>query len=91
MTRVTFAKAIQRHVDCPPADVVGDTLREALDAYFEIHPSVRRYVLDDQNAVRRHVAVFLDNDLITDRDSLADLVGPTSTVAVFQALSGGAA
>ncbi len=79
MTRVTFAKAIQRHVDCPAGDVEGDTVCAALDAYFGIHPAVRRYVLDDQNEVRRHIAVFVDNDLITDRVTLADPVKPTST------------
>lgn len=91
MVQLTFANAIRRHVDCPDAVVDGNTLRCVLDAYFERYPLVRGYVLDDRNAVRRHVAVFLDNTLIIDRDSLADPVRTDSTVHVFQALSGGAA
>lgn len=91
MAHLTFANAIRRHVDCPDAVVDGNTLRSVLDAYFERYPLVRGYVLDDRNAVRRHVAVFLDNMLIIDRDSLADSVRADSTVHVFQALSGGAA
>ena len=92
---VVFAKAFRRHVDCPDvrvvagADDTGSTVRAALDAYFELHPSVRSYVLDELGAVRKHVAVFVDGDLVTDRAGLADRVTPTSTIHIFQALSGG--
>ena len=93
MIDVVFAKAFRRHVDCPDARVVplGDppTARSALDVYFELYPAVRSYVLDDAGAVRKHVAVFVDGDLVTDRAGLTDPVTPTSTIHVFQALSGG--
>lgn len=95
MIEIVFAKAFRRHVDCPDERVTmaaGDgprRLRDVLDAYFELHPPVRSYVLDDVGAVRRHVAVFVDGDVITDRTGLSDPVTPTSTVHVFQALSGG--
>jgi len=32
MASVTFTKNIQRHVDCPPTDVPGRTVREVLAA-----------------------------------------------------------
>lgn len=89
MTEVEFAKAFRRHVGCPAANVEGSTVREVLDAYFVLHPDVRSYVLDDVGAVRRHVAVFVDGSLLTDRSGLSDPVTPTSKLHVFQALSGG--
>lgn len=89
MIEVEFAKAFRRHVECPTATVEGSTVRAVLDAYFAAHPNVRSYVLDDVGAVRKHVAVFVDGDLITDRSGLSDAVGPTSKLHVFQALSGG--
>lgn len=93
VAEIVFAKAFRRHVDCPDERVVAEgsssTVREALDAYFELHPAVRSYVLDDAGAVRKHVAVFVDGDLVTDRSDLADPVTPSSIVHVFQALSGG--
>ena len=89
MAQVTFAKAIRRHVDCPAADVPGATLREVLDCYFAEHPDVRRYVLDDRGSVRRHIAIFVGDELIIDRFQLSDTVDRTTTVSVFQALSGG--
>lgn len=89
MVEVVFARAFRRHVDCPDDEVPGATVREVLDAYFVRHPAVRSYVLDDLAAVRRHVAVFVGDDLITDRTTLSDPVGPAGRVHVFQALSGG--
>jgi hypothetical protein len=92
---IVFAKAFRRHVDCPDERVAVGTpdgpssLGDVLSTYFELHPPVRSYVLDDVGAVRKHVAVFVDGDLITDRVGLTDQVTPTSTVHVFQALSGG--
>jgi hypothetical protein len=89
--QVTFARAIQRHASAPPADVAGNTIGEALAAYFEQHPGVRSYVLDERGAVRKHVAVFIGDTLVTDRVGLADPVAADATISVFQALSGGAA
>jgi hypothetical protein len=46
-------------------------------------------VLDDQSGLRKHVTVFVDGRMIRDRGRLSDPVAETSTVYVFQALSGG--
>ena len=87
---MSFAKAIQRHAACPPADVAGDTLRGVLDGYFEVHPAARTYVLDERGAVRKHVAVFVNDTLVLDREQLSDSIAADDRVTVFQALSGGA-
>ncbi len=84
-----FAKAFRRHVECPVERVDGSTVRAVLDAYFERHPAARSYVLDDAGAVRKHVAVFVGDDLVSDRASLCDAVADDGRVHVFQALSGG--
>lgn len=95
MIEVVFAKAFRRHVDCPDERLVTGqegspgTVGTALESYFDLHPAVRSYVLDDVGAVRKHVAVFVDGDLVGDRSGLSDPVTPTSTIHVFQALSGG--
>ena len=89
VVEVTFAKAFHRHVDCPVMSVSGHTVGEVLAGYFEQRPQVRGYVLDDAGAVRKHVAVFVNDDLITDRASLADAVADGDRIHVFQALSGG--
>lgn len=89
MPRVMFTANIQRHVACPETTVPGRTVREVLENVFAENPAARGYVLDDQAALRRHMSVFLDGELIRDRAGLSDPVGEASTVYVFQALSGG--
>jgi sulfur-carrier protein len=89
MAKVIFTANIQRHVVCPEAEVSGSTVRDVLDKVFADNPQARSYVLDDQAALRRHITIFVDGRMIRDRTRLADAVGETSTVYVFQALSGG--
>ena len=89
MAEVVFAKAFRRHVECPDATVSGATLRAVLDEYFRQRPDVRGYVIGEAGGIRKHVAVFVDGDLITDRAELSDAVAEHATVHVFQALSGG--
>lgn len=89
MVRVSFTGNLRRHLECPPADVTGGTVREALDAVFEGSPKLRHYLLDDQGRLRKHVKVFVNDRAVTDRERLSDRVGDGDEVFVFQALSGG--
>jgi len=89
MAKVVFTPNVQRHVACPEADAPGRTVREVLDAIFADNAQARSYVLDDQSALRKHMTIFVDGRMIRDRARLADPVGETSTIYVFQALSGG--
>jgi hypothetical protein len=89
MPRVSFTPNLQRHLSCPTRDVVGITVREALDSVFADNPVLRTYVLDDQNRLRKHVAVFVGGKAITDRTTLTDVVPADGEIYVMQALSGG--
>lgn len=89
MADVVFAKAFRRHVDCPDGSAGGSTVGEVLDGYFARFPAVRGYVLDEGGALRKHVAVFVNDDMIGDRRTLTDPVADGDRVHVFQALSGG--
>jgi molybdopterin converting factor small subunit len=89
MAKVVFTANMQRHVACPQVEAAGGTVRDVLERVFADNPRARGYVLDDQAALRKHVTVFVDGAMIRDRARLSDAVGATSTVYVFQALSGG--
>ena len=89
MAKVVFTPNVQRHVGCPTAEAAGATVREVLEKVFADNPQARGYVLDDQAALRRHMPLFVDGQMIRDRTRLADAVTATSTLYVFQALSGG--
>lgn len=89
MAKVIFTPNIQRHVVCPDGEVAGRTVREVLDNVFAANPQARAYVLDDQSGLRKHMTIFVDGRMIRDRARLGDKVNDSSTVYVFQALSGG--
>lgn len=89
MPRVVFTENIQRHVACPPCDVPGRTVREVLDAVFATNEMARGYVLDEHGAVRKHMVIFVDGQMIRDREKLSDPVAADAEVYVMQALSGG--
>lgn len=86
---VAFTPNLRRHVETPTARVAGATVGEVLEGYFRDNPRVRGYVLDDQGGVRRHVAVFVNEQLIRDRTGLSDPVRDGDAIFVAQALSGG--
>ena len=89
MAHIFFAASIQRHIPTPEREVDARTLGEALEAIFADRPQLRGYILDDQGALRRHLAVFVDGRRVLDRQHLSDALCEKSQVHVIQALSGG--
>jgi molybdopterin synthase sulfur carrier subunit len=89
MATVSFTSALQRFLPAPSAQVEGGTVGAALAAVFASRPALRGYVLDDQGALRRHVAVYVNGEPVRDRVCLTDPVGSHDEIYVFQALSGG--
>ena len=89
MVRVVFTPALQRHIACPPREVEGATVRDALEAAFAGNERARAYVLDDQASLRKHMVVFVNGARISDRVHLSDAVPENAEIYVLQALSGG--
>jgi hypothetical protein len=89
MARVSFTSALQRFLPARSVEVEGRTVGTALAVVFAARPELRGYVLDDQGALRRHVAVYVSGQPLRDRVRLTDPVGPHDEIYVFQALSGG--
>lgn len=89
MAQIAFTPNLKRHVECPTAEIQADSLADLLENYFQSWPEVRGWVLDDQNAVRRHVKILIDGRNIDDRKDLSDRLESESQVHVLQALSGG--
>ena len=93
MPKVTLAAPIARWLPSTAGEksfvVTGATVREALDSLLADVPSLRGYILDDQGALRHHVAAFVDGVVVRDKRALAEAVAPESEVYLVQALSGG--
>src|SRR5207248_7679104 len=89
MATVRFTSALKRFLAAPPTEVAGATVGEALAAVFEARPALSGYVLDDQGALRRHVAVYIGGEAVRDRVKLSDPIGPEDDIYDLQALTGG--
>lgn len=64
MPIVEFAAHLRRHIDCPPQAVAQLDLQGALEQALCAAPGLRTYVLDDQDALRAHVALFINGERI---------------------------
>jgi molybdopterin synthase sulfur carrier subunit len=90
MVKVEFAASLRRHVQCGPQSVAPGSLRTVLDAALAAAPAeLRHYVLDDQGHIRKHVAVFINQTMVLNRQKLDQPLTSGDTVLVIQALTGG--
>ncbi|MDO8252850.1 MAG: MoaD/ThiS family protein, partial [Rhodoferax sp.] len=89
MVTVEFAASLRRHVECAPQSVAPGTLRDVLEGALRAAPALANYVFDDQRAVRKHVAVFVNGHMVSDRVNLNQSLGAGDRVLVVQALTGG--
>jgi molybdopterin synthase sulfur carrier subunit len=87
--RVEFAASLRRHVDCAAQQVPAGPLRQVLEAALAAAPALAGYVFDDQRNVRKHVAVFLNEQMVRERHRLDQPVAAGDRVLVVQALTGG--
>ena len=89
MPKVVFTENLKRYIACAPQVVAGRTVSESLGQVFREYPMLRGYVLDDQGSLRRHVVVFVNDQMVKDRARLSDPVSEGQEIFVMQALSGG--
>lgn len=90
MAQVKFTSALARFIPgLKPEEIGGNSIREIMDALAEKYPNLNRYVLDEKGALRKHVNIFLNNELIKDKENLSDKVSENDEIYIIQALSGG--
>ena len=90
MAKIKFTSALKPFFsNLSDLDLPGGTVRELLDQIENRYPGMSSYLVDETGSLRKHVNIFLQGDLIKDRDTLADAVKGTDEVIIFQALSGG--
>ncbi len=69
--------------------VEASTVAEVVSALEARAPGFAFYVCDERGRLRRHVNVFVGEEMIADRARLSDKVSPGERVFIMQALSGG--
>ena len=90
MSKVKFTHALKRFFPTIKSlELEAPDVSELMKQIDTLYPGIASYVLDDQGALREHVNIFVDGDLIYDRQSLTDKINPNSEIYIMQALSGG--
>ena len=90
MATVKFTYALKRfYPDLDTLDVPAENVNAVVQSIDLTYPGIKSYLLDDQGSLRKHVNIFVDGTLITDRESLQDKLTEKSEVYIMQALSGG--
>lgn len=90
MAKVRFTSALKRFF--PGLDEVesrGSTVKEVIEEVEQKFPGISDYILTEDGSLRKHVNIFLNEDLIHDRERLSDKVESENEVLIYQALSGG--
>ena len=71
---------------CTSVEANGNTVAELLMHLDQQFPGMRFRMIDEQNAIRTHMRIFVNGEMIT---SLATALSPTDEIHILQALSGG--
>lgn len=90
MPQVQFTRHLKLHFpDLRQTAVRPGTLAEVLRELDASYPGLADYLVDERGALRKHVNLFINDELLQDRGALSDPVGEQDRVFVMQALSGG--
>ena len=83
---VTVSSVLHSYTGGPTITATGATLRDLLADLDRRYPGLRFRIIDEQDRVRPHMRLFVDEEITFDLD--APLTG-ISTVHILAALSGG--
>ncbi|WP_284242527.1 MoaD/ThiS family protein [Thalassotalea insulae] len=65
------------------------SIADVLHQINQLAPGFTQYILDDNGALRRHVNISINNQLLIDRKTLLDKVPDNAKLYIFQSLTGG--
>ena len=67
-------------------DAAGSTVAELLADLDSRYPGIRFRMVDEQNRIRKHMKVFVNDEPVRDLDTE---IGDRDEITIMQALSGG--
>jgi molybdopterin synthase sulfur carrier subunit len=84
--KVFIPSALRSYTESAQAEASGSTLAEVLADLDRQYSGIRFRMIDEQDAIRRHIRIFINGDQVTD---LGRRLVATDEVVIVQALSGG--
>ena len=90
MIKVKFTSALKQFFpDLRAQELEGSSVKEIIASIDAIYPGMQNYLLEDDGSLRKHVNIFVQDEMMTDRNTLSDTLTEGDEVLIFQALSGG--
>lgn len=90
MVEVNFATALSRFYPSLKSEKIeAKTVHELVAKLDDLYDNLSQYIVDDAGQLRKHVNIFVNNEMISDRKSLSDALTDSDKVYFMQALSGG--
>lgn len=90
MAVIQFTNALKRFY--PTLDGLSievENVNEVLEKIENHFPGIKGYLMEDNGSLRQHINIFVDGELIEDRENQTDALNNESEVFIMQALSGG--
>ena len=90
MIKVKFTSALKQFFpELRAQEFEGTSVKEIIASIETMYPGMRNYLLDEDGSLRKHVNIFVRDEMMTDRNTLSDTLTEGDEVLIFQALSGG--
>jgi molybdopterin converting factor small subunit len=83
---ILIASPLRSYTEASEVEGCGATLGEVLSDLDRRYPGIRFRMVDEQDAIRRHIRFFVNGAQVFD---LAGTLHPSDEVCIVQALSGG--
>lgn len=84
--KVTIPTPLRSYTQAPEVEAEGATVAELLVDLDRRFPGIRFRMIDEQDAIREHVKIFINRERIA---TLDEPLGSGDEVQILQALSGG--
>ena len=90
MSKVKFTSALKRfYPELSEIEVEADCIADLVKKVNDKFPKLTQYIVDENGSLRKHVNIFIGNNMIKDRNGLSDKIVNNDDVFIMQALSGG--
>jgi sulfur-carrier protein len=90
LVKVKFTSALKQFFpDLSTQELEGASIKELITSIESIYPGMQDYLLEEDGSLRRHVNIFVRDEMMVDRHRLSDTLIDGDDVLIFQALSGG--
>ena len=90
MAQVKFTPNLRRYFpDLRDCAIDASTVADIVAAADERWRGIGDYIIDERGRLRKHVNIFVGDQLLHDKITLSDRVDSDTRVIIVQALSGG--